>query len=76
MMFSTFNTTVSMSKKEKDEQLIKDDDDDEVDEDRYSVAINNPIYDVDPDEKPGVDAYYKPGLDDDDEEVKVNHYKV
>ena len=45
---------------------------------RYSVAVvDNPIYDVDPDEKTGAVAYYKSGHDDDDDEealVKVYNY--
>lgn len=54
----------------KDEQLIKEGDD-EIGDD-YSIAvIDNPIYDVDPDEKPGVVAYHKPGGEDDDEEEQV-----
>lgn len=36
-----------------------------------SVAIENPLYDVDPDEKPGVVAYHKPEDDDEEEQVKV-----
>ena len=58
----------------KDEQLIKPGDD-EVEDDRYSVAVvDNPIYDVDPDEKPGGVAYFKSGqdYDDEDEQVKVH----
>ena len=61
----------------KDEQLIKKGDDVE-EEDRYSVAVvDNPIYDVDPDERAGAVAYYKSGQDDDDDEealVKVYNY--
>ena len=66
--------TVVMSK--KDEQLIKKGDD-EVEDDRYSVAVvDNPIYDVDPDEKAGTVAYYKGQEGDEDQEelIKVpNH---
>ena len=63
--------TVVMSK--KDEQLIKKGDDEE--EEDYSVAVvDNPIYDVDPDERAGTVAYYKSGRDNDEEElVKVNY---
>ena len=66
--------TVVMSK--KDEQLINKGDD-EVEDDRYSVAVvDNPIYDVDPDEKAGTVAYYKSGQDEDEEEqVKVHSTK-
>ena len=68
--------TVVMSR--RDEQLIKEGDD-EVEDDKYSIAVvDNPIYDVDPDAKPGagVVSYYKSGQDSDDEEeeVKVNEY--
>ena len=52
----------------KDEQLIKKGDDVEED-DKYSVAVvDNPIYDMDPDEKPDTVAYYKSGHDDDDDD--------
>ena len=61
--------TVVMSK--KDEQLINKGDDIE-EEDRYSVAVvDNPIYDVDPDERTGTVAYYKSGHDDDDDTEEV-----
>ena len=60
-----------MSKNYMDEQLIKRGDD-EVEDDRYSVAVvDNPIYDVDPDENPGVVTYYKSGHEDDDEDEQV-----
>lgn len=56
----------------KDEQLIKKGDD-EVEDDNYSIAVvDNPVYEVDPDDKAGVVAYYKQGDDEDQEElVKV-----
>ena len=55
----------------KDERLIKKGDDVE-EEDGYSVAlVDNPIYDVDPDERAGTVAYYKSGQDDEDEEEMV-----
>ena len=61
----------------KDEQLIKKGDDIE-EEDNYSVAlVDNPIYDVDPDERAGTVAYYKSGHDgehDEEEQVKVPNY--
>ena len=54
----------------KDEQLINKGDDIE-EEDRYSVAVvDNPIYDVDPDERTGTVAYYKSGHDDDDDDIE------
>ena len=55
----------------KDEQLINRGDDVE-EEDKYSVAlVDNPIYDVDPDEKTGTVAYYKSGQDEDDDEEEL-----
>ena len=59
----------------RDDHLIKEGDD-EIEDDKYSVAVvDNPIYDVDPDEKPvgpaGVARYYKSGHDSDDEEAEV-----
>jgi hypothetical protein len=55
----------------KDEQLIKEGDD-IMEEDRYSVAVvDNPIYDVDPDERTGTVAYYRSGQDDDDDTDEV-----
>ena len=60
----------------KDEPLI-DEGDNDVEDDKYSVAvIDNPIYDVDPDDRPGdrVVSYMRKGQESDDEEeqVKVN----
>ena len=49
----------------QDDQLIKP----EYDEEEDTIAIENPIYDVDPDEKPGVVVYRKE--EDDDEEDKL-----
>ena len=61
----------------RDEQLIKKGDNEE-EEDKYSVAVvDNPIYDVDPDERVGTVAYYKSGHDGDDDEeelVKVHNH--
>ena len=74
-----FNTTVVMSRREKDEQLIKTGDDelDGEEEDMTVAVIDNPIYDVDPDERAGAVAYHKTGYDDDeDEEVKVHKSSV
>ena len=66
--------TVVMSK--KDEQLIKKDDDIEED-DGYSVAVvDNPIYDVDPDERAATVAYYKPGEEDDEDEEEMVKVKL
>ena len=60
---------VTWSKKEKDDQLIKPEDDKVEDED--NVAIENPIYDIDPDEKPCVVTYHKAEDDDEEDQVKV-----
>ena len=46
--------------------------DDVEEEDRYSVAVmDNPIYDVDPEERAGTVAYYRSGQDDDDDTEEV-----
>ena len=55
----------------KDEQLIKKGEYVEED-DGYTVAvIDNPVYDVDPEEKAATVAYYKPGEEDEEEMVEV-----
>jgi hypothetical protein len=53
----------------KDEQLIQKGDD-VVEEEGYSVAVvDNPIYEVDPADD--TVAYYKPGLEDDEDEEEM-----
>ena len=60
----------------KDEQLIKKGEYGEED-DGYTVAVvDNPVYDVDPDEKAGTVAYYKSGRDDDEDEEEMVEVKL
>ena len=55
----------------KDEQLIKKGEYAEED-DGYTVdVVDNPVYDVDPEEKAATVAYYKPEEEDEEEMVEV-----